>query len=220
MDPYKHPKWQKKRLKILERDEWSCVACGDADSTLHVHHAYYEGDPWDVEDKFLQTLCEKCHSYLGEHPKGGVWWIKGDSPDLSSVFVHWCPICKSQEFRDKGGSIRCRSCGWVCTYSHIDTSPSLVFDDVVTEKKRKPYSISWLKGIVARVRSQGAADCELFDAIFPNYAARQQFDEMRSAVATLADAIKTQRLPVDVECEVLCAIVKARRAVQAKLGGE
>ena len=61
---------------------------------------------------------------------------------------------------------------------------------------------------------------ELFDAIFPNYAARQQFDEMRSAVATLADAIKTQRLPVDVECEVLCAIVKARRAVQAKLGGE
>ena len=32
----KDPRWQKKRLQILERDEWNCQICHDNESTLVV----------------------------------------------------------------------------------------------------------------------------------------------------------------------------------------
>ena len=59
----KDPRWQKKRLQILERDEWACQHCFDAESTLHVHHRYYVRgqEPWECEDGALLTLCESCH---------------------------------------------------------------------------------------------------------------------------------------------------------------
>jgi len=59
----KDPRWQKKRLKILERDRFACQYCGDNESTLHVHHLVYNkgGEPWDIEDNMLLTVCESCH---------------------------------------------------------------------------------------------------------------------------------------------------------------
>jgi hypothetical protein len=57
----KDPRWQRKRLGILERDGWSCRICSDSETTLHVHHIEYGGDPWDVPDNLLVTLCEHCH---------------------------------------------------------------------------------------------------------------------------------------------------------------
>ena len=60
-DKLKDPRWQKKRLKILERDGWKCVVCTNDKNTLHVHHLRYQGNPWDCPDKYLITLCERCH---------------------------------------------------------------------------------------------------------------------------------------------------------------
>lgn len=62
-DQYKHPKWQKKRLEILERDNYTCLDCGDTEKQLHVHHGYYERDKnlWDYENRTLWCLCEDCH---------------------------------------------------------------------------------------------------------------------------------------------------------------
>lgn len=59
----KDPRWQKKRLEILERDEWNCQICHDSESTLVVHHRrYLPGvEPWDYTDALLVTLCEDCH---------------------------------------------------------------------------------------------------------------------------------------------------------------
>jgi len=59
----KDPRWQKKRLEILERDWWMCCECGDNESTLHVHHTTYKKgkDPWDYPNHQLITLCEECH---------------------------------------------------------------------------------------------------------------------------------------------------------------
>lgn len=59
------PRWQKKRLKVLERDDWACKSCGAKKRTLHVHHLGYaaSGNPWDVEDVDLVTLCDQCHQY-------------------------------------------------------------------------------------------------------------------------------------------------------------
>ena len=55
------PRWQRKRLEILNRDNFTCRLCNDFQSTLNVHHLKYSGDPWDADEKHLVTLCEHCH---------------------------------------------------------------------------------------------------------------------------------------------------------------
>lgn len=59
----KDPRWQKKRLLILERDQWTCQQCYDTESTLVVHHRRYLPDvePWDYPENLLITLCKDCH---------------------------------------------------------------------------------------------------------------------------------------------------------------
>jgi 5-methylcytosine-specific restriction endonuclease McrA len=59
----KDPRWQKKRLEILQRDNFTCRACEDSSKMLHVHHVFYEkgNDPWDYQNNDLITLCEDCH---------------------------------------------------------------------------------------------------------------------------------------------------------------
>lgn len=59
----KDPRWQKKRLEILQRENFTCEACLATDTTLHVHHGYYEKDkePWEYENETLHCVCEHCH---------------------------------------------------------------------------------------------------------------------------------------------------------------
>lgn len=63
LEKLKDPRWQKKRLRIFERDKWKCVECGASNNTLHVHHLkYFSGaNTWDYDDVHLATLCEGCH---------------------------------------------------------------------------------------------------------------------------------------------------------------
>jgi len=74
MIPYseklKDPRWQKTRLRVMERDGWRCVHCRDTGNNLQVHHTMYAKDPWSVDDQFLITLCEDCHHDLHENEKG------------------------------------------------------------------------------------------------------------------------------------------------------
>lgn len=57
----KDPRWQKRRLEIMQRDGFKCQLCGNDKKTLNVHHLKYNGEPWEAEDKHLITLCEPCH---------------------------------------------------------------------------------------------------------------------------------------------------------------
>lgn len=59
-------RWQKKRLKILERDNWKCTCStcnSNENTTLDVHHLdYINGiNLWDYPDDLLITLCRICH---------------------------------------------------------------------------------------------------------------------------------------------------------------
>lgn len=67
-DKLKDPRWQKKRLEIMERDGWECTQCGKKEDTLHVHHLFYERgkQPWEAETHNLTTLCENCHEVVQE----------------------------------------------------------------------------------------------------------------------------------------------------------
>jgi len=60
----KDPRWQKKRLEVLEASKWMCDDCGDTKSTLSVHHTYYEfkREPWEYGLDTLMCLCEDCHT--------------------------------------------------------------------------------------------------------------------------------------------------------------
>lgn len=60
----KKPQWQKRRLEIMQRDNFSCQICGDKESTLNVHHFHYDNARkyWEYEDWELITLCERCHT--------------------------------------------------------------------------------------------------------------------------------------------------------------
>jgi len=69
---YKHPKWQKKRLEILERADFKCENCGESEEELSVHHGYYEKGkkPWEYNDFTFTCLCDPCHEQAEEHRKG------------------------------------------------------------------------------------------------------------------------------------------------------
>jgi len=63
----KDARWQRKRLEIMERDNFTCRSCGKSDkdegTTLNVHHAYYiKGrKPWEYAPNLLTTICSECH---------------------------------------------------------------------------------------------------------------------------------------------------------------
>jgi len=103
------PRWQIKRLSIMERDGFSCVACGGSETTLTVHHLRYRGAPWEVNDDDLQTLCEPCHQSLGNHGQGGVYYAWEEMwPDdwrLLAVFER-CPACGNSENASHSGVIQ------------------------------------------------------------------------------------------------------------------
>jgi len=65
----KDPRWQKKRLEIFSRDDWTCQRCGEKSRTLTVHHVEYEKDtqPWDYPNEYFMTLCSDCNLYEKDH---------------------------------------------------------------------------------------------------------------------------------------------------------
>lgn len=71
------PRWQKRRLEIFHRDNFTCKDCGSSKKTLHVHHHWYESqkDPWDYPDACLVTLCFECHEFQESHKGDGAFCI-------------------------------------------------------------------------------------------------------------------------------------------------
>jgi hypothetical protein len=59
----KDPRWQRKRLELLEAANWQCQHCSAASKTMHVHHNFYrsKADPWDYPNHAFAALCEDCH---------------------------------------------------------------------------------------------------------------------------------------------------------------
>lgn len=62
-DKLKDPRWQRRRLEIMQRDQFKCRRCGSSTKTLNVHHLQYQRgrEPWQYEDNLLVTICEDCH---------------------------------------------------------------------------------------------------------------------------------------------------------------
>jgi ribosomal protein S27AE len=88
----KDPRWQKKRLEILQRDQWVCKRCGNDKLMLQVHHRYYcnGSDPWEYPNDALLTLCRDCHEIVevaDDEPLGLVLFSEEVMPELSLSFI-------------------------------------------------------------------------------------------------------------------------------------
>ena len=59
----KDPRWQRKRLEVMERDNFTFKNCQCDNKTLHVHHVIYKKglEPWEYDNIYLKTLCHECH---------------------------------------------------------------------------------------------------------------------------------------------------------------
>ena len=59
----KSPKWQKRRLEILQQHNFACSKCKSEENFLNVHHKIYVKGrkPWEYSDHELTVLCEGCH---------------------------------------------------------------------------------------------------------------------------------------------------------------
>lgn len=99
-DKLKDPRWQKKRLLVLEDNGWTCGICHDTESTLHVHHRLYwkDCDPWDYPDQIYAVLCDQCHEAEHKNYKNNldqlVECIKSKffSPDIAVLTRAFCEL--------------------------------------------------------------------------------------------------------------------------------
>lgn len=86
----KSPLWQKKRLEIMQRDNWTCQICKSTDIELNVHHSIYRKGlkPWEYENSDLITLCRDCHKrmHMPEYLQEGKIYFD-DSKDIPKGYV-------------------------------------------------------------------------------------------------------------------------------------
>lgn len=68
----KSEEWDNKRKSILQRDGFTCCACGAFGKTLNVNHLSYEKgkEYWDYPDSNFVTLCKDCHKKVHGYKEG------------------------------------------------------------------------------------------------------------------------------------------------------
>lgn len=118
------PRWQKRRLQIMERAKFACEYCFDDKATLNIHHILYrkKTDPWDYLDHELICLCERCHlaeeearnEFLSEFATlrdGGFYRLTCAIRRLKSqerilpkerTFIAWCMLADDDEILQQG----------------------------------------------------------------------------------------------------------------------
>lgn len=78
MERLQDPRWQRKRLAVLERAGWKCEWCRTDEVNLQIHHGAYRRDamPWEYPDEMLYCLCDHCHE-RAEARKAEAYWKLG-----------------------------------------------------------------------------------------------------------------------------------------------
>ena len=109
------PRWQKRRLTMLDAAGWACRNCHSVVTQLHVHHIrYVKGRmAWEYQDHELEVLCADCHGAEHEFQEelGAAMAVTGYGQDFYRGLVagflesgydlfmedHW-PVCGDARF--------------------------------------------------------------------------------------------------------------------------
>lgn len=96
----KDVRWQKMRLKIMERDGWKCTMCQNNKETLQVHHKMYVPGraPWEYKDSNLTTLCASCHEKTHGLTNSAKTLIQVTESKFSTSSVKLCAMSKEAGF--------------------------------------------------------------------------------------------------------------------------
>lgn len=125
IEKLKDPRWQKKRLEILERDEWRCRECGSREKQLSVHHRWYVSGrmPWQYPNSALLSLCSECHKLIEERDLANPQWSwerELESIELAtrnweywSDFGWQCHLRQVPEYRVMESFIAAVTEGWI-----------------------------------------------------------------------------------------------------------
>jgi hypothetical protein len=129
------PRWQKLRLRCLERSEWKCEHCDSGEKTLHVHHKrYIKGrKPWEYDADQLEVLCESCHEDTHKLKE-----------TLDEIFATTDSFQRPDIVSIVGGYLD----GWG------------FLDDDIAEKTKIDKGGFWLGSIAALIGSSSGAVCE------------------------------------------------------------
>lgn len=93
--------WKQIRLRILNRDDYTCAYCGyRAEKYQHVHHI--DGNPKNNDDTNLEVICPDCHKVM----HSGLWCSVKKTMILfeSSKYVQTDIIRITREMRSQGKS--------------------------------------------------------------------------------------------------------------------
>ncbi len=102
----RHPMWQRKRLEVMQRDDFACQSCYGTEATLNVHHKrYVKGRmAWDYPADELVTLCQECHE------------SKHSEKEFFDGFIALLP----EEGPDALDSVMCLVGGWASARGVVD----------------------------------------------------------------------------------------------------
>ena len=134
------PRWQRRRLEILQRDDFTCRKCLSKDKTLHVHHTeYFNGKmAWEYDGRYLKTLCADCHE-LEEMLKKQKSRLYSNMINEGYDINFPCPACSNTDIMSINvDQIRCTVCG----FEDSVISPSEIEVIKIGIKKYKEYLLS------------------------------------------------------------------------------
>lgn len=125
-DKLKDPRWQRKRLEVLQRDSFTCCHCGDDKTELHIHHLKYSGDPWEAKMEDMITVCVHCHNMeelLKKHAPGSkvikVMRRKNIDPSVVSMAAFVNYNIPDLEEKNKPAVIFCDFRNYIYTYEFV-----------------------------------------------------------------------------------------------------
>lgn len=96
----KDPRWQKYRLAVFDRDNFTCRECGSKKRTLHAHHLFYlkNKNPWEYPLNSIVTLCEVCHKLT--HSDGAKEERKEKTDYLINILNSFCTNSEIESISD------------------------------------------------------------------------------------------------------------------------
>lgn len=134
--------WQKKRLEIMQRDNFACVSCGSTEKMLNVHHKTYRkgAEPWDYDDDNFITYCQDCHG--GVHEEKDFLMMYIDTYEKMRSLATIAYFCDAEHIR---------LAQVVCAISQMEKeTPSISDDDWKISAEKAERMIKLCKKLITK----------------------------------------------------------------------